>query len=246
MERVINLPMFSSHPPQLHLLMKVVFISTYKYIDKVNQERHCNELFCFSEVFRKQNVIVLSDEIYARVTFDDSFFSISKVSTARGNQLCMKVVVWINTLDFLVQDKTRSSLRPLRIKAIRKKKMNCSTVNHVLLLRKFSCDFFWVVLVLLYSYDSCIRNNSDLVVQEIPFLVCIFKKLRQNRDLYHQKSDMRYQKPDLFYQKQDLYCHIAYFQVYPEGTILCSGMSKWASMGGWRVRILTRFYKHCI
>ncbi|XP_052284109.1 aspartate aminotransferase-like isoform X4 [Dreissena polymorpha] len=24
-------------------------------------------------------------------------------------------------------------------------------------------------------------------------------------------------------------------QVYPEGTVLCSGMSKWASMGGWRV-----------
>lgn len=61
---------------QSHLAV-VVIIFTYN-----NKDKHCNEFFCFSKEFRKHNVLVLSDEIYARVTFDDTFISISKVSTA--------------------------------------------------------------------------------------------------------------------------------------------------------------------
>ena len=36
------------------------------------------------------------------------------------------------------------------------------------------------------------------------------------------------------------------FQYYPEGTILSSGMSKWASAGGWRVGISHSLYKSSI
>lgn len=51
------------------------------------------ELSELSEVFKKHSVIVLADEIYGRLTFDDSFVSMAKVY-AEGTILCTGMSKW--------------------------------------------------------------------------------------------------------------------------------------------------------
>ncbi|XP_045207960.2 aspartate aminotransferase-like [Mercenaria mercenaria] len=51
------------------------------------------ELSDLSDVFKRHNVIVLSDEIYGRLTFDDSFVSMAKVYP-EGTILCSGMSKW--------------------------------------------------------------------------------------------------------------------------------------------------------